>query len=164
MFDVLARVFTSCEDDFDERPPGQSALAAFVVSDEGRPLLGSEVLSSCAWATGRALHPGPGSAAWLTGFDAAQREFGTGLAELTAAELDDARARQLGECGHAMGRPIGVKDLEACRDLAAEIAAVKVALPHLEIRIRCEMVGKRTQHNVDGYDFLNSFIASTAWR
>ena len=37
-------------------PPraGESALAVFTVADDGRVILGSQVLSSCAWAIGRA--------------------------------------------------------------------------------------------------------------
>jgi len=59
VFDVLSTVFSGDEDSFDERPPGESALAAFAVTAEGRPLIGSEVLSSCAWATGRGTVSGP---------------------------------------------------------------------------------------------------------
>lgn len=67
--DVLLRVFGENEEDHDGRLDGESALFALTVNDEGRLLLDSPVLSTCAWATGRALHPGPGRAGWLDGFD-----------------------------------------------------------------------------------------------
>jgi hypothetical protein len=45
VFEALAQAFPSDGESFDERPDGESALAAFVVSGEGCPLIGSEVPS-----------------------------------------------------------------------------------------------------------------------
>lgn len=38
VFETLIRVFAPDEESFNERPAGESALGAFVVSGEGRPL------------------------------------------------------------------------------------------------------------------------------
>ncbi|KUL24765.1 DEAD/DEAH box helicase [Streptomyces regalis] len=67
--DTLLRVFGESEEDHDGRMDGESALFALTVTDEGRLLLDSPVLSACAWATGRALSPGPASPGWLDGFE-----------------------------------------------------------------------------------------------
>lgn len=63
VFSALRSVFPAAVDSFEERPLGSSALLAFAVSDKGEMLEGSVVLSACAWATARALDPGPASAA-----------------------------------------------------------------------------------------------------
>jgi hypothetical protein len=53
VFDVLSQVFRPDRDSYDERPAGDSAIAAFAVGEDGRAVLDSAVLSSCAWATGQ---------------------------------------------------------------------------------------------------------------
>src|SRR5262249_40807785 len=75
VFEVLSRVFIPDEESFDERPAGESAIAALVVSEDGCTLVGSEVLSSCAWATGRVVRPGRSRRDWLSGFDEASAGF-----------------------------------------------------------------------------------------
>lgn len=67
--DTLLGVFGESDEDHDGRMDGETALFALTVTDHGRLLLDSPVLSTCAWATGRALSPGPGSRSWLDGFD-----------------------------------------------------------------------------------------------
>jgi hypothetical protein len=159
VFEVLTRVFPPDGESFDERPAGESALAAFVVSGEGRPLLGSEVLSSCAWATGRALRPGPGKPGWLTGFDIAKAAFSSSFEELMGADPDDVRANQLRRQGHEVGQPIGRDELAGCLHAAVDATKIRSILPHTEIRIKSQIVAKRSAHSADGHDFLNSFIA-----
>lgn len=160
VFEVLKQVFTPDEASFDERPAGESALTAFVVSHEGRPLIGSEVLSSCAWATGRAVAPGPGTPGWLAGFEDAETEFSAQFADLVAPDPEDEQAEELRRRGHHVGRPLGREELAACLDAAAGVVAVGAALPHAEIRVRSEIVGVRNALKADGSDFLNSFIAA----
>jgi hypothetical protein len=72
--DSLESTFGADGESFDARPPGESALFAVSVTDEGRPLRGSEEFASCAWATGRLLRPGPAAANWLAGFEDASAE------------------------------------------------------------------------------------------
>ncbi len=59
--DTLLQVFGEREEDHDGRMDGESALFALTVTDEGRLLLDSPVLSTCAWATGRATGSGTAS-------------------------------------------------------------------------------------------------------
>jgi hypothetical protein len=51
--DLLEEKFGADAESFDGRPGGQSALFVLTVTDEGRPLLGSEEFASCGWAVGR---------------------------------------------------------------------------------------------------------------
>lgn len=159
VFDVLSRVFAVDEDSYNERPSGESALAAFVVTEDGRPIVGSEVLSSCAWATGRTIHPGPRSPEWLWGFDNARTEFSADFEDLMTSDVDDPEVERLRLRGHQVGPPIGLDELVACRGIAASVTATGAALPHSEIRIKSLQVAKRKAYEADGHDFLNSFIA-----
>ena len=83
--DTLLDVFGESDEDHDGRMDGESALFALTVTDEGRLLLDSPVFSTCAWATGRAVTPGPGifyvAARTLAGgrAEGVASSFGTGL-------------------------------------------------------------------------------------
>ncbi|SHG63612.1 DEAD/DEAH box helicase family protein [Streptoalloteichus hindustanus] len=161
VFDVLAKVFTTDAESFDERPAGESAVAAFVVSAEGRPLIGSEILSSCAWATGRAWSPGPGTPGWLSGFDLTMAEFSASFADLVAPDPADSEAEQLRGRGHVVGRPLCQCVLDECLAAAVDLVQARHVLPSppAEIRIHSQIVARRNAYNTDGHDFLNSLIA-----
>ncbi|MFE6864502.1 AAA domain-containing protein [Nocardia sp. NPDC057668] len=75
MREVLDAVLRSPEEetDFDARAGGQSAILSLTVSESGLLVRDSVSLSSCAWAIGRTVDPGPGSDQWLVGLDTAQR-------------------------------------------------------------------------------------------
>ncbi|MCW5253310.1 AAA domain-containing protein [Streptomyces sp. SHP 1-2] len=69
--DVLLEAFRAPESerDLDGRTGGDSAVLCFTVNQDGMLIKDSATLSSCAWAVGRTLAPGPGDDEWLTGFD-----------------------------------------------------------------------------------------------
>ncbi|MGW6796793.1 hypothetical protein [Streptomyces chartreusis] len=69
--DVLLQTFRAPESDqdFDGRIGGDSAVLCFTVNQDGLLIKDSVALSSCAWAIGQTLDPGPHSDQWLTGFD-----------------------------------------------------------------------------------------------
>ncbi|MFB0633444.1 AAA domain-containing protein [Streptomyces sp. AB3(2024)] len=67
--------------------PGQSAMFALVVDDEGRPVEDTSVISACAWATGRLFDPGPSAPGWLDGFEDLDEAFGAAIDELTATAI-----------------------------------------------------------------------------
>ncbi|MCU1680897.1 MAG: hypothetical protein JWQ81_1636 [Amycolatopsis sp.] len=158
IFDVLQSVFEPDATSFEERPADQSALVTFVVSAEGRPIVGSEVLSSCAWATSRVLHPGPGVDGWLAGFEAVKVKFSDLFKKLVAPESDDAEAAALARRGRTVGRRMGEHLLAGCFSLADDIARLGAAVPHGEIRVQSKLVGPDNAYN-PGHDFLNSMIA-----
>ncbi|MFC7468261.1 hypothetical protein ACFQVA_12980 [Actinomadura keratinilytica] len=69
--DALLQAFRApdSEQDLDGRNGGESAVLCFTVNQDGRLIKESVTLSSCAWAVGQTLSPGPHSDRWLTGFD-----------------------------------------------------------------------------------------------
>ena len=146
VFSALRSVFPAAADSYEERPLGSSALLAFAVSDDGKMLEGSVVLSACAWATARALNPGPASAGWLDGFDGLEAEFATQLEEMY---LGDEREP---------AKLLDATDLTDCCAAATAALGVADVLPVAGIRVRSEIVARRTADVVE-HDFLNSFIA-----
>jgi AAA domain len=147
VFSALKDVFPPDANSYEERPSGSSALLAFTLSEKGTLLKGSAVLSACAWATARAVDPGPATAGWLDGFADVERSFGWRLEEsLLGVEKDS--------------KPV-VLDWDALMECHADaVAALGVdgVLPVAGIRVRSEIVGRRSADAVD-QDFLNSVIA-----
>ncbi|WP_445147854.1 DEAD/DEAH box helicase [Baekduia sp. Peel2402] len=128
------------EGTFVERPDGESALAAFVVGDEGLPDPDSAVLSSCAWAVGQILGGEPGAVAALEGFEDA-------AAQLREA-LQDAASEE---------EPLDQERLRAIIGAAATAAGVGDALGTPETRVRT--VVTRADADVD-VGMFNSFHAA----
>lgn len=83
--DALAWLGYADGPDHGGRKELESALFAFTVDKRGVYIEGTLSLSSCAWAAGRALHPGPRVPGWLDGFDevreACQRHLEDHLAD-----------------------------------------------------------------------------------
>jgi hypothetical protein len=134
-------------DSYEERPGGSSALLAFAVAEDGTLLKGSVVLSACAWATARACDPGPATAGWLDGFADLERKFGWQLEERLLGAEEDSEPVVL-----------GWDELMDCRAAAIDALGVDGVLPVEGIRVRSEIVARRTADTVE-QDFLNSFIA-----
>ncbi|MGH8794398.1 MAG: AAA domain-containing protein [Stackebrandtia sp.] len=86
MYRVLEDACGRDRNSYNERAPGRSAVAAFVVNAEGLPLLGSQVLSTCGWGVGRTIKLGTRHPQWLEGFDDAATVFGKLLTALAARE------------------------------------------------------------------------------
>lgn len=148
VFSALKDVFPPAIDSYEERPSGQSALLGFAVAEDGILLEGSAVLSACAWATARALDPGPATAGWLDGFADLQRAFSLGLEETLLGKAEERR------------EPV-VLDwslLDECREGAIAALGVDDVLPVAGIRVSSEIVARRSADTVE-HDFLNSFIA-----
>ena len=155
MFDAISTVLKPDPDSYDERPGGESAFAAFVVGETGCAVPGSEVLSSCAWATGRVLTEGPGTD-WVSRFRDASEAFSEVWREVitSAAEgpQDDGEDRT--------PRVLDGDALQACLAVAVAAAGTGAALSCVEIRISSQKVARRSADNVIGHEFLNSFIVS----
>ena len=143
---------------FDERSDGESCLFAFSVTDDGRPLFDTFVLSTCAWATARTLDPGPESAEWLMGFDTIASKIAAGFAERLAASQDDARGQELTGKGFNLGRPIQYADiLRETKRIAQDLGFPELS-ENSEIRIKAGFVSSSKKYSVDDQDFLNSFF------
>jgi hypothetical protein len=155
---VAQQVFGSSPADVDERTPrGETALFAVVVTDDGRLLLDSLVLSTAAWAVGRAQQPGPGTPGWLDGFDLAARVHSDRVRAMVAAADGDHDAARLAEDGVAVSRPVTPQLLQALVELTADMLGVTQALGSAGVRVHSELVSRRRVHDVQS-DFLNSFF------
>ncbi|MEV0115300.1 AAA domain-containing protein [Streptomyces sp. NPDC050844] len=166
--DVVLQVFGENEEDHDGRLDGESAMFALTVNDEGRLLLDSPVLSTCAWATGRALHPGPSRPGWLDGFDEDEAAWLARVADLgeeLADELSDFDAAESDADGEEDEDKVGlyrlsVKDLLGfVRDLSQAWNVTEVLQPE-EIRVRSVAVRQKQADDADQQDFLNSFYVA----
>ncbi len=148
VFSALRDVFPpAAADSYEERPTGSSALLAFVLSEDGALLEDSVVLSACAWATARALKPGPATPGWLDGFAALESAFSNQLEQ----SLDAVRVNE-------KAPPLDWDSLVECRAAAIEALNVDGVLPIGGIRVQSQIVARRTAAKAE-QDFLNSFIA-----
>ncbi|MFJ3876226.1 DEAD/DEAH box helicase [Streptomyces sp. NPDC090077] len=154
--DTLLDVFGESDEDHDGRMDGESALFALTVTDRGRVLLDSAVFSSCAWATGRAVAPGPGTPGWLDGFEEEAGAWGR-----RAGALGD----PVGGGGADADSPLGQGVVSAAHllEFTGELArtwGVSVALDPAAVRVRSVPVRLDQADTADQQDFLNSFIAA----
>ncbi|MEU5903785.1 AAA domain-containing protein [Micromonospora sp. NPDC047467] len=155
---VAQEVFGASTADVDERTPrGESALFAVAVTDDGRLLLDSLVLSTAAWAVGCAMDPGPAAPGWLDGFDLSARLHGDRVREAVAAADDDHEAARLAEDGVAVSRPVTPELLQALVELTAAQLGVTQLLRPTGVRVHSELVSRRRALDAQA-DFLNSFF------
>lgn len=154
MFEILSRVFTPDEETYDERPPGESAVAAFVVDANGCAVVDSAVLSSCAWATGQVVRRRRGRD-WLSGFQAAATDFGEALRD----EVTDGPEPVAGDAPPSfVPRVLTRADLHLCLAAAVSVAGLGSTVSCAEIRVRSQLVSRRGADDQGGHDFLNSYI------
>ncbi|WP_433259616.1 DEAD/DEAH box helicase (plasmid) [Streptosporangium sp. CA-135522] len=156
---LLENVFGSDPENFDSAPRGSSALFAMVLTEEGRPLLGTWEFSSGAWAAGRTISPGPAAVSWLEGFEDACGFLGVAVEALVSAFEHDERAAELRNAGVPVGRPLGHEDLTALVKLTASGFGVEDVLCPNGLIVRSVQVSRKREHASDeGTGFLNSFI------
>ncbi|GHE11433.1 DEAD/DEAH box helicase [Streptomyces alanosinicus] len=167
--DALLEVFGETEEDHDGRMDGESALFALTVNHEGRLLVDSPVLSTCAWATGRALCPGPARKGWLDGFDEEEAVWlarAADMGEEPFEELPDVSdPGEAGEDGENAEDKLGSRRLPAkhllnfVHDLSQCWGVVDTLRPG-EIRVRSVAVRQKQADDADQQDFLNSFFVT----
>jgi len=145
------------EESFDERSDGETCLFAFSLTEDGRSLFHTSVLSSCAWATSRTLEPSPSSSAWLEGFEEAAEQIASDFEHRYAVTNDDVRGHELLGKGFRVGRPLGYSDLLAATERIATKLGLLHLVPDLAIRIRCGLVASSRKYTAEDNDFLNSF-------
>lgn len=143
---------------FDERSDNENCLFALSVTDDGRPLLDTFVLSTCAWATARTISPGPNSATWLDGFESAETKIHDSFSERYAVRQDDERGLELKGKGFELGRPIKYGDILKEVQLIANELGIPNLFDRLEIRVRVGIVASKKKYSADDQDFLNSFF------
>ncbi len=141
---------------FDERANGDTCLFGITLDENGRPLFDTFLLSSCAWAFGRAFDPGPSSPDWLLGFDEAAEDIAKKFAERFAIRDDDEEGAALREKGIQVGRPITTEDVQEAIDHVRTTLHIETETP--ESRIRAGHIGAKKGGDSDTFDLLNSFF------
>lgn len=154
-FDVLERRFPSVRHAYDRRPLGDGALAAFVVNEDGRPLFGSQTLSSCAWAVGRLVADSGPHHGLLQQFDEAQRDFELRFEELLSAADEVAALR---EADVEVGRVVDAEQLTRLLTATTTLLSVDDVFAANGYRVEAQQVPVRDATAVE-HDFLNSFVA-----
>lgn len=155
VFDVLSKVFEPDQDSYDERPGGDSAIAAFLVGEDGRALLNSEVLSSCAWATGEVHRTRGCGPDWLALLQDAMLDFSADWRDFVTDAVipgDEEAPPQY------VLRVLDFADLVRCLEIAVGAAGTSAALSVTDIRIHSQIVARRNADKPGGHDFLNSYI------
>lgn len=154
MFEAISRVFVPDEESYDERPSGESAVAAFVVGEDGCAFVDSAVLSSCAWATGQVVR-GRRGRGWMAGFDDAAADFRQELRDVVTEVVESGTDET---SPLYVPRVLNTADLRVCLEAAAAVAGIGRTLSCVEIRVKSQIVGRRSADDQGGHDFLNSFI------
>lgn len=154
---VLEEKFGKDPETFDERSDGETSLFAFSVTDDGRPLFDTFVLSTCAWATARTLNPGPGSADWLSGFESTASKLVSEFEEGYALRPDDTPGQEIKSKGFNFGRPIAYADLLHETKRIAGSLGIGCLCNGFEIRIKAGLIASSKKFSGDDQDFLNSF-------
>jgi hypothetical protein len=134
-----------------------TALCAFVVDSDGTLVTETIVLSNCAWATGRALNPGPATAGWLEGFGEVAKGFPLQIREVIA-DARSAAQREPGVTDPPMARIVDHTILEMIRIFVRKLVGLdgrRDAFACREIRVH-SYLAKQTAE-IDVGDFLNSF-------
>ncbi|HEY4455330.1 MAG TPA: AAA domain-containing protein [Pseudonocardiaceae bacterium] len=113
------------ERDVEGRIKGHSALLSFAINSEGRLFKDSITLSSCAWAVGRTLEPGPDSPLWLNGFEIDQAQFVEYLFEIGDGKVPIEHA---GSSGGGLGLIAGTAARVALDVVTGGISAVPAVI------------------------------------
>ena len=144
---------------FDRKPDGESCLFSVQIAGDGRPLLNTFVLSSCCWAVGRLINPGPGDEAWLEGFDIAMTDAALTFAERFAVLENDEVGRALNsKAGLRVGRVIQPDELEVEVERIAQALHVAEALRPKLVHLKARQMGEKYAYEAEVDDFLNSFF------
>lgn len=144
----------------EERSTGQACLAAFALTESGRPLIDSYTISSLAWSMGRTRRPGPTSPEWLEGFDEAQSQAREAFAGRMSVSPDDEEGQRIARLGFRVGSPIDSATLR--EELSSLMRLLNWPDGAANLRafgyIRSTLVASRRKFSVDDLDFLNSFF------
>lgn len=147
LYRSLQDAFPFDQESFDPRPGGQSALATFVVDQDGFMVADSAVLSACGWATG-SVRSNPGRVEQLDGLDDAQQEW--------LARVDTVIAEHAGDPTNP--KPLNADAMQALTDMTRSFTHFPSLSSHDDgARVQSRNVRSDRAGDVQA-DFLNSFF------
>lgn len=156
--DLLQEKFGADPDSYDERLDIDTALFCVSVTHDGRVLFDNAVVSTCAWAWGRTISPGPSASNWLEGYAEFAKKFDSQLRQELALEEGDEAGHKLQADGISVGRPVTLVDIGKVS--AWLLRELHIEMPEMadSMRISSRRVPERYAYESDGADFLNSFF------
>lgn len=146
LYKSLQDAFPFDQESFDPRPGGQSALAAFVVDQDGFMVADSAVLSACGWATG-SVRINPGRVEQLDGLDDAQQE--------RLARVDTVLAEHAGDPTNP--KPLNADAVQALTDITRSFTHFPTLSHDDGARVQSRNVRSDRAGDVQA-DFLNSYF------
>jgi hypothetical protein len=155
VFNTLKRVFEPDKESYDRPSTGKSAVAAFAVDEHGLAVLGTEVLSTCAWGLGQVLRDTSNVHDWLALFTEAEVAFLNAVEDIVSEEPADIPN------GVPLPPVLAVIDhgmLWQCLAAAVGVTDVPDDLGAVEILVESVAVSRTKADKATAHDFLNSFL------
>lgn len=148
-----------CDEDteYKQPPSGKTCICSFEVTREGRPLLDSFSLSTCAWSVGRTINPGPNSEKWLNGYEYVSESITNAFIKEFDVQLHNNYGKTFREQGKKTGRILNFDDIENHTRRITLKLGLGDFISDVEIRIKEKNVSEKREYEVDDQDFINSF-------
>ena len=146
----------------DQNDKGETCIYAFQVSDEGRPLFDSFTLTSCAWAIGRTLSPGPDSPEWFSDFANMENQIKNSFIRDFSIQDEDSAGQSLKK--YNVGRIIKNEELFTFTDKIIKDLNLEEKIYPSQIRIKSFLFPYSIKFPENGRyreaetEFLNSFF------
>lgn len=143
----------------------ESAVCAFIISNDGRPLAESLIISTCPWAVARTLTPGPEDPGWLSGFEKLAAEIAKSF-PITQPSIHPDPELEIE--GYLSSEDASEHELwvMSAGDVHREASRIVVALgahafvKEMVIRVKSYRVSRRREQLLDDVDYLNSFFVN----
>lgn len=168
VYDTLANYFGKGREGSEDPPiTGDTCVYSVHVTKEGRPLMDTFALSTCAWALGRVRLPSFQDPACLNGFDEKEEEIKQLFLQEFGVKEDDMAGQALKQENFQVGRTIQPNDLRNFTEKVSEVLNIASFIPTEENRIKSswmsykadnDLARKKTEYQVAETDFLNSFF------
>ena len=155
---ILENKFGNDPESFDERKSGESCLCTFEITQDGRPLLESFVLSSCGWAIGKLINSATVSCDWLSYFKANSEDLTADFAEICSILSSDEEGKKLQKEDKKVGRKVTSQFLlKYTESLFKKLGAEQLSDKCI-VRINSFFVAEFKQFDLSDQGFLNSFF------
>lgn len=153
----LKNAFGKDESTFDERINGDSSILALIISQDGRPLFDSFVLSMSTWSlsqllTGKITNPN-----WLDGFEKYAEALSLEFTTYCRLDEEDEFGAKLQKQGYNIGKPLQGSDL--FKIIARFVKELALPLDNtIKIRVKSICIHESNAFKTDAQDFFNSFF------
>ncbi len=156
--DTVEKVFGKDELSSDERSDSENCVFVFALSDTGRPLFESFILSTNAWVLSHLENIPSAKLGWLNGFEKIQDTLKQIFMSYCKLEEGDEEGHELQENGCQVGKHLTSSDLFDLTQLLLKKLDFSFGENELKIRVQSAQCGVKKAYKVNDTDFLNSFF------